>query len=130
MKALLHKRRYSFESRTDAIAAAKLTIKKLNSKGWKYKVWDNLGWHFNVYRGPLRMGFHWGNYSSLLSNDACVGGEMYWTDTFRSPDPNEVVDHQIELAKAHVDRCLMAIVKALGVKSISVNLEENYEEIF
>lgn len=46
-----------------AVKDSKALAKKLG-KGWKPRVWENLGWHWEVTKGLLTVGWHCGEYSA------------------------------------------------------------------
>jgi hypothetical protein len=88
---------------------------------WKVHVWENLGWHCELLRGPLQVYTTDGKapYRCLLDSDPDkgphLGGFMSWTDTaFHSDDPNAAVEHQLKLARAFRKRISRVIKLAEG----------------
>jgi hypothetical protein len=71
--------------------AARKLAKRLG-RGWKPRVWENLGWHFEVVRGPLRIHqYQHGTgpryYRSAFCPDGGPGtpSEVYVNETFSTP---------------------------------------------
>lgn len=111
------KGKFAFDTRSEAVHVAQRTLKKMKGKGWRYKVHENMGWFFTVYRGDLSIGYHFGKYSSLLSTRPNGGGgETFWTDRYHHTDPNKVVAHQLRIAREFMKKCQRAIDRAAGKK--------------
>lgn len=76
--------------------------------GWKPDVWENLGWHWRVYFGPLSL-HEYGHgsiddtlqYNTLLSDDPREhnSGAMRWYVGALSPSPEAAVVAQLKAAK-------------------------------
>lgn len=88
-------------SKSEATAAAKELVKKMEGKGWKYSIWENFGWHYSVYNGPISVypltTINPLKYMCLISSDIKdhSSGCNLWTKTFSSSDPNKAVRHEI-----------------------------------
>ena len=73
-------------------------------KGWKIRVWENLGWHVQLQKGGMNLHIHdYGNgleFHTLLSRErGGSGGNPDWTKNFHSKDPNIAIAHQLRLAR-------------------------------
>ncbi len=94
------------KSEAEAREQAEYCLMKMKTKGWTVRVWENLGWHWqlrNVYI-QLYPGSSGETYHILISS--ClppVGGEMYWThNVYPAPtDPNEAVAAGIREVRGH-----------------------------
>lgn len=95
-------------------------LNKLKGNGWKIEVFENLGWHYHLKNWPFSVSEYDGQYSVLMTSDPSFlgSGEMFWSDDFRSEDPNEVVNHQLEVAREFAAKINNAIAEA--EKSIRV----------
>lgn len=96
-------------NKREAIKAGKDLLKQMVGKGWKLRVWENLGWHYSVYNHGMNVhqdGPASREYSVLLADDGVgSGGLGVWTDTecrFHS-SPNAAVRAQMRLARSIVD---------------------------
>ena len=100
-------------------ALAKALVKKLKGRGWKYDVWENLGWCFSASNGPLSVHPDYGSggrdagkvtgYWCLVSPDIkkVGGGLAAWRSQKDNPyyrNPNNAVTAASESAKAYVER--------------------------
>ena len=108
-------------TKREATARGKKLLKKMKGKGWKLRVHENIGWHFNVWNGPIAVhdsgdGIYW----CLMGTAAdCLGvacGHMDWSDNFHNKDPNKVVEHQVRIARKVVDGmgAVIELVEAIG----------------
>jgi hypothetical protein len=87
-------------TKAEATEAAQALKKRMKGRGWKIRVWDNIGWHFAVQNGPLNVHQCGDKYSCLLGDG--VSGCGLWHsahDGCFDPDPNKVVRVTIERAK-------------------------------
>lgn len=88
--------------------------------GWKLDVWDNLGWHAAVRRGPLSVYQHKDRdgrvrYTALLNGrpGESHGGAAYWTEQGGSGhDPVRVIERQRKIALQFIRRSQAAISAA------------------
>ena len=102
-------------SRSSAVQEGKLVRALLNKpKGWRIKVWENLGWH--VMLRKYGMCLHWYRYGGprefftlLDSSGTGPGGEIYWTERFHSINPNTAIRRQLKIANDFVKQCTKAI---------------------
>lgn len=105
------------KTKAEATKVAKAAIKKMRTKGWKVRVWENCGWHASIFRGFLHIHYdeYLKTYSALMGADAsCPGGEMYWSHHFRHKDPNKVEIHQLNVAIRFTHKCANAIGVSMG----------------
>lgn len=69
-------------------------LQKRMGPGWKTRVWENLGWHYELTQGPISLSESDGEYIALINNDPkeAGGGLSLWTDlSKRSREPKEAV---------------------------------------
>jgi hypothetical protein len=115
----------TYLSRKEAEEAARKVQKRMKSKGWKIRVWENLGWHFEIKKGTIqlheashngRRPYYWTLMGSELNS---YGGETYLLADetpkidMQIYDPNDAYLRQLKVAKAHLDK----IAKAIKVSS-------------
>ncbi len=107
-------------TKKQAEAAGAKLLKKLKGKGWKIRVWENLGWHCAAHNGALTVHYDSrdGTHSCLLSdrvNDHGAG-QGYWTENYYPKDPNKAVARQMKLAREFItklDRVVGAVESRL-----------------
>lgn len=109
------------QEKAKAIEAGRALLKRMRGRGWKLRVWQNLGWHHSVERGPLtvypltgRAGYH-----ALLSDnpEGTHSGAMAWTPrgTRQHRDPNKAAAAAVKLARAYLKQATRAVDLAEGV---------------
>ena len=110
-------------TKQEAEREGKKLLKRMKGKGWKLRVHENIGWHYNVWNGPAAVYPSVdGMFHCLLADRDCEGtgcGNNNWTTNFHSKDPNEVVEHEVASARAFLKQCnrqLQYIEEALGGK--------------
>lgn len=83
---------------------------RMIGKGWKLRVWENLGWHYSVQCGTIAVhaSHHSSDgkvlYSTLMSTnvaDIGVGSSIFYEQRHFN-DPNKAVRHQMKIARAVV----------------------------
>lgn len=101
-------------TRNEAVEAALKLLQKMKSSGWKSRVHENMGWHYSLERGPLKLyeEFHWGkpSYSCLLG--VGIGGHGFWLLNDICRDPNIAVKKQLQIARSFVLSCQKTINEA------------------
>jgi len=106
------------QTKAGAEKEGKALLKRMKGKGWKLKVWENIGWWYRVHNGPVAVYPTTKDRFFCLLNDnvkvAC-GGLATWTDDFRSKDPNRAVSHQVKFAREVLDRMEKAVCYVEGV---------------
>jgi len=112
-----------YGTKAEATVAAKRLQKRMCGKGWKYRVWENLGWHYSVHNGGMTVhpSCVKGEFFTLLSSGGDLGsGECYWTPSgTRFKDPNAAVRFQILKARKFVGRvqeAVESVAVAIGMK--------------
>ena len=84
-----------------ATVAADRLLRALKGKGWKTRVYENLGWHYSVYNDYVTV-YPVGpdSYRCLMSDDIdCRAGSRLWQDNLAYyRDPNQAVWQQIKRA--------------------------------
>ena len=102
-------------SKAQAGRGAKALRRKLKGKGWKIDVWENMGWHYCLTLGPLKVcknGWHNTHTTLMSATEDCAGGSYLWLVQGSFKDPNGAVRAQINKARQTVDR-LNALVKSV-----------------
>ncbi len=109
-----------------AVTLSNELVSRMKGKGWKPRVWENLGWHYEVYNGYISV--HPGilddnKYWCLLSNEkGGHGGLAMWTPQKNThKDPNVVVRKQIIYTKAVLKRLQEPITYLEGVLKEETN---------
>lgn len=94
---------------------AKLTAKALRGalgKGWKARVWENLGWHCAVENGVLKIHPDSSGYIVLIGEEGSEGGR--WTGHGRTV--RSAVRKAIAAARAEVGQRIRLLEKAVAVQ--------------
>lgn len=102
-------------SKAAATREGKKLLAKMQGKGWKLEVWENLGWHFGVRNGALSVIVSGDRYSTLMSDEADgVGGAPIWFVRRWFRDPNAAVRAQLRVCREFLKRCdtLVSAVEA------------------
>ena len=91
---------------------AKKALSQISDKrGWKVRIWENMGWHVALEKQGLKLyvkkayGERRLHYSTLLSADPTSGGgdpEFTLYQTFSSPQA--AIDAQMRVARKHLAR--------------------------
>jgi hypothetical protein len=97
----------------------------MKGKGWKLRVWENLGWHYSIYAGALSIHVNHYlrrvRYSSLMADRASehIYGSSLWTDNESYGDPNRAARAAVQLAEgvmANLTKVLDVARAAVGRK--------------
>jgi hypothetical protein len=88
---------------------AKKCLRQLKYKGFKINVWENVGWHWELYKGGLHLYNSGDNFFTLLSECGKSGGHGFWNTSFRHKDPNKVITDQLKAAKSFIKKCSDAV---------------------
>jgi hypothetical protein len=103
-------------SKAQAIDAGRQLHARMKGGGWVLHVWQNLGWHYCVRRGPL--GVHpsnSGGYFTLLAGQVDGdGGFPAWTSGDTYHNPNRAVDAQLVAATKFVNDYTAQLQAALS----------------
>jgi len=109
---------YGCDTKEEATEKAEKLLSKMTTKGWKIRVWDNLGWHYALEH-PCGMSLHvheYGektSYMPYLSPDDHGGDCSIWHDPDQdADDPNEAVQKKIMYAQAYLEPYIQCIEKA------------------
>lgn len=101
------------KTKAQAEEAAKSLIKKMNGKGWKLRMWQNIGWHYEIRNGPIAVSpcYPEGKFSCKLSDslEDSYGGSLIWANNFSSKDPNKAVMHEIKNARKELNLIIDAV---------------------
>lgn len=116
------------KDRARAIRKGKALLARMKGQGWKLEVWENLGWHYRVYAGPLSVSEKRDRspefrYSAMMSErpDDHIGGSYAWYGDTHSSDPNRTARKQLEIAEAALARlseCVAIARRAVGSRRI------------
>lgn len=83
---------------------AKRLLAKMLTKGWKIRVWENLGWHYKIQNGYMFVSpdsFRGGGeryFAGLATEIGAVGTPSYWHKSESFSDPNRAVASQLARA--------------------------------
>ncbi len=110
-------------TKEQATREGKKLLKLMKTKGWKLDVWENLGWHYCIYKGRFTVyGERYYNskhvmYSCLLSDtfkyNRC--GSMLWSGVPWNKNPNILVKNQIKRAQKVINRLQKCVNSVKGV---------------
>lgn len=109
-------------NKSEATTGAKRLLKRMDTKGWTVRVWENMGWHYSISCGGLTIWPSSGkptSYHCLLSRNRPGSGEVFW-NTGCTGDPNELVHAQLANARKFIfdcGVCVFGIEKKLGLLS-------------
>lgn len=103
----------TFDAYIAATNAATLLAKRLG-QGWKARVWENLGWHYRVFKGPLELDRNGNMYSCLLSGSSSCdnSGAVLWSGVRYYRTPEAAVRAQLALARRVLRRLQRTIEAA------------------
>lgn len=78
---------------------ARACRKRMLSKGWKIRVWENLGWHWGIHKGALSVYPSEGGVFHCMMGERIpsTGGSYLWNLpqlVDRDKDPNRLVTRQ------------------------------------
>lgn len=96
---------------------------------WSIRIWENLGWHYSLQRGPILLYERDGKYSVLIDEEITnpTGGAAIWTENSNSySDPKKAVLKAIERVNkvvSHLNNVLDSI-KAIKTTLISKSNEK------
>ncbi len=103
-----------YDTKEEAIQAARRVIALLKDDKWTYHVWENLGWHWHFQNGPIFLmediingksqGF-WTMLTTEVQPKFCYGS-LTWETTELQPhydDPNDAVKAQMDSARNILD---------------------------
>lgn len=96
-------------TKAEALRRARQVKAQLKTKGWKIKVWNNLGWHWSLDHldGHLTLHecLHSKTFSTLFSTgDYAHTGSYNWLVRGSFKDPNKAIEVQLHAAREYVKR--------------------------
>ena len=102
-----------YRSKDAATQAAKATLARMKTKGWRVRVHENMGWYWSLLNGPVMVtnSLVHNRFYAMVSPDVKCGGSglSAWTDTSGTfTDPNAAVDDAVKRAKQYVNGLLLA----------------------
>ena len=82
--------------------AGKLVLASLkNPKGWRVRVWENLGWHVSICKGE--MSIHWAKYSRGVRYHVYCHSVPHDYRYFTSA--NKAIEQWAKGVKSHIRHC-------------------------
>lgn len=106
----------SGHSKRQAITLGRKLQGRMHGDGWVLRVWQNLGWHYAVYRGALALHVHsgpgWLEYTTLLDDAPPAAGEfpLGGAPIFSMPAPRGFTNPNIAV-KAQLNYAQQVIVR-------------------
>lgn len=109
-------------TRAEATRWGRRQLKKFRGKGWRMRVWNNMGWHVAFHNHGLNVrcqpsAFSHTLFHALLS-DECrgSGGLAAWSPGYRQyRDPNKSAQAAIRAARAYVNHLNTAVEQAENI---------------
>lgn len=104
-----------------AITKGRQLRARMKTGGWKLVVWQNMGWHYNLQRGPITLNVSKDRQATvywcqMTSDPKRSGyGEVFWDRCPYFRDPNRAVAAQIRIAERFAARLARAIAAAKGL---------------
>lgn len=101
---------------TEAVKA-----KQLLGDDWEIRIWENLGWHWDIRHFPFSMTCEDGKFRALTTDEPTHlgAGNIEWCDNFEHKDPYKVIEHvfkQVKKTAARYKFCEDSIKKILEDK--------------
>lgn len=93
-------------TKEEATKKGKALLKRMKTKGWKLRVWENLGWHYSLQNPPLCVSPSVsGMVFTLMTEkaDEAGWGSLLWDGAPHSRSPNKAVADQVKLARKVVN---------------------------
>lgn len=88
---------------------AKAALNSLpNKAGWKVRIWENLGWCWSLYNGPISVypstlkGCFYCMIAPSVDERGCGAGEWTVNDKKRCKTPWEAVVQEVEIVRQHI----------------------------
>lgn len=94
-------------TKSEAIKSGKALLKRMKTKGWKLRIWDNCGWHYAiaVNDGALSLYQDGRIFTCMIANPGSTWAGSYdWHPSRKFTDPNKSVSNALKLAKAYSSR--------------------------
>jgi ABC-type phosphate transport system ATPase subunit len=110
-------------SKRDAEQAAHDALKLMNGKGWKVRIWENLGWHYCIYRGdgeisiyPININSRKGNSVAGVKFHAMIAqpGSLF-SESIYHKDPNIAANSAIAKFRNYVKGQLRYALRITGM---------------
>lgn len=115
--------------RARVIDRGRATLARMRGTGWHLRVWENLGWHYELVNGPVHLhdsagwrekqGKFWCMISGDMTSDS--GGLGLWTGQCHQyrKNPTTAVADAVLLARGVVDGLLAVVERAESVQRSS-----------
>ncbi len=88
-----------------AVKHAKQTLRRMKTRGWEVRVWENLGWHYMLTNKLCGLSLHLnynktGYWCMMAGHDAknVTCGDAYFDVTQSFKDPNQAVEAMFKIA--------------------------------
>jgi hypothetical protein len=122
-----------YATRAGAQAAGLAVKERLAGRGWKVRVWENLGWHWALHKGPLQIYPAAYRSGRGLLTALCAaawpdpgghpsGGSSRWFLKKGRRDPNAVVRDQVKECRKYIEDEVAELTEFLR------RLEEEFPE--
>lgn len=102
-----------YSNKQEAIEAANSTLRRMkNPELWNIRVWQNLGWHYNLQAANISLSEgSKGKFFALVSSDydKCGTGLAAWSPgDSHFGDPNKAVENAVAAAVNYAEELLFA----------------------
>lgn len=103
------------DTKAEATKHAKALKAKMNDKGWKIRVWNNIFWCYGIQKpyvhiGEETYGGRKPTYTVYFSTDIDgPGGDAIWFNKKNYHDPNKAMEAQRRSAKRYIKKCQDAL---------------------
>ena len=104
-------------TKDEANKAADALLKKMEGKGWKKVIWENMGWHYKVINKTLSVhSTNTGRCFALLG-DSPHCGLGCWTNNSGPVrrDPNKAAQATIKDARKQLNKCFALVERAEAI---------------
>jgi hypothetical protein len=100
---------------------ARETIRKLKTKGWKARIWENMGWHWCLVNTLCGMSLHNnGKFWTMINSEKeSSHGDNGVNFSRNHSDPNKAVAEQIKLALPYYEHLAQAFENLKRFKQTS-----------
>jgi len=95
-------------TKQQAEKGAKALLAKMKTKGWKSRVWENLGWHYSIFNEHLEIypvTCDGGEYHAMLATckSPAGGSPAFWHEGGTFKDPNAAATAAVKRARRFVN---------------------------
>jgi hypothetical protein len=104
-------------TKDEANKAADALLKKMEGKGWKKVVLEDMGWHYSVTNKTLSVcGTSTGKYFAMVGDSSRVSLTC-WANISKTVrrDPNKAAQQAIHMARTRLNKCLKLVENAEAI---------------